>query len=88
MSFVVSGAAASTEGIAVSAIELFPNPAIEETVTISGKFTGYKVYNAVGQLIMNETNQHQIDISAFRSGIYEVVIQTSAGPISKKLSVL
>jgi hypothetical protein len=88
MSFVVSGAAASTEGIALSTIELFPNPAIEKTVTISGKFTGYKVYNAVGQLIMNETNQHQIDISAFRSGIYEVVIQTSAGPISKKLSVL
>ncbi|MEO9531007.1 MAG: S8 family serine peptidase [Crocinitomicaceae bacterium] len=88
MNFTVCGEVAGTNGYENESFGIYPNPAKGTKVEISGEVINYSVYSSTGQLLVNESNKNTINISTFSSGIYVVVIQTSAGVISQKLQVL
>ena len=67
-------------------ITLFPNPAKDElTITSSGKISGIKLTNLLGQIVYSwqlasGSQQVQVDVSAFPAGVYFVKINgPSAG---------
>lgn len=74
-------------------LKIFPNPG-KETVTIAQtgdvNMTHIAVYNIMGQKIYAaevKGGKHQINVSAFASGMYNVVIDTNKGNATKKLEV-
>lgn len=88
MTFDVSGEFTSLSDLSHSTINLYPNPSSGQMVMITGQVESYQIYNSSGQLVSNVENEELIDISAFGSGIYVVVINTKSGAESKKLTVL
>ncbi len=64
-------------------ITLFPNPAKDElTITSSGKISGIKITNLLGQTVYSRplaggSQQVQVDVSAFPAGVYFVKINRS-----------
>lgn len=63
-------------------IELYPNPATEmvQIKGLTGKNT-VKVFNAVGQLMVEETTEnsvHTLKLSALASGVYQVQVSRNA----------
>ena len=82
----------------IKKISIYPNPSIDESIldfslTNSSEIT-IKVLNTIGQVVHQITsnltlgsNKISIDTKNFSSGIYEVVIESKNGTITKKLSV-
>lgn len=81
-----------------SSVELFPNPTSSETslqITLINQSTvTINVLNTVGQVVYQSvsslnagTNAINIDTRNFAAGIYNVVIASQDGSITKKLSV-
>lgn len=77
---------------------LYPNPAQNETmltVLLSEESTvTVRIINAVGQVVYDSlshlkagTNTLQLDTENYTSGIYNVVISSATGAITKKLSI-
>lgn len=74
-------------------LRIFPNPG-KETVTVAQtgdvKMNHIEVYNIMGQKVYAadvKTEKHQIDVASFASGMYNVLISTNKGKVTKKLEV-
>jgi chitodextrinase len=77
-----------------AAITLAPNPA-KDFVNVSGKgdvkMKYLEVYNLVGQRIIRSemnTSKYQLNISGLPSGLYNVVIGTEQGRVTKKIEII
>lgn len=78
--------------ISESKFNLYPNPALDNfrIESFNESIQRVDVYNIYGQLLYSEkptTQNAQINISGFKSGIYPVVIYTNSGSATKKLVV-
>ena len=82
----------------ISAVELFPNPTVNETsvniTVVKSSDVSVSVLNNVGQIVYQTvsalsagSNKVNIDTKQFAAGIYNVVIATENGSVTKKLSV-
>lgn len=82
----------------ISLVELFPNPAVNETsaniTLVNASDVSIMVLNNVGQIVYQTasalnagSNKVNIDTKQFAAGIYNVIIATENGSITKKLSV-
>lgn len=82
----------------IETVELFPNPANNETaltVTLAEESNvTVTVLNTVGQVVYTSssdltvgTSKLQLDTKNFASGIYNVVVTSANGSVTKKLSV-
>ncbi len=80
-------------------VELFPNPTANETSLnislVNSAEVSINVLNAVGEVVYQTssalnggTNKVNIDTKNFASGIYNVVISSETGSVTKKLSVI
>jgi len=69
-------------------ITIYPNPA-NNIVNISGiDVANVKIFNNIGQLILNEYNINEINVSKLTNGIYILSVETSTGnTIQKKLII-
>lgn len=74
-------------------LKVFPNPG-KETVTISQsgnvKMSHVEIYSIMGQKIYASDvtgEKHQVNVAAFASGLYNVVIDTNKGKVTKKLEI-
>ncbi len=71
-------------------LKLTPNPA-DDFVSLSippqVKIEGVEIYNMLGAEIETRVINNQIDVSTLQSGVYIMLIETSAGSISKKLVI-
>ncbi|MCJ8291658.1 MAG: T9SS type A sorting domain-containing protein [Crocinitomicaceae bacterium] len=66
-----------------------PNPVSNQlTITAQGVNTG-AIYNGVGQKVrsLEFTNEHTLDVSDLKGGVYIVVLETETGTISERLIV-
>ena len=74
-----------------SELLIYPNPAEKEVnIRFAGVEFNYTVYNNLGQLIVNKTNNQDvvsIDLSAFAKGIYLIEVEAGKDKIRKKLIV-
>jgi len=81
----------SNTEILLNSFTLYPNPANESVHIISSKqLKQISVYNTNGQLIMGEVIvgfNHLLITSTFPSGLYLVKIKTTAGEITRLLSI-
>jgi hypothetical protein len=69
-------------------IIICPNPA-SHFITISGdRVSEVKMYNNIGQLVLNQKNTNTINVSALQNGIYVLSIETSIGHIIQKKIVI
>jgi hypothetical protein len=68
-------------------ITIYPNPATNLIHLSSDKVSEVKIYNNIGQLILNEYNTNEINVSALTNGIYILLIETSTGNIQKKITI-
>lgn len=75
-------------------IRIYPNPG-KETVTISHnnsvKINRIELYNLSGQRVLSvdvRADKQQINVSGMAAGIYNVLINTDKGSITKKLEVI
>lgn len=76
-------------------LRVYPNPG-KTSVTVSSydgtlRITGVAVYNLMGQQVYKATvkgAEHKVDVSAMASGIYNVIIETDKGKVTKKLEVI
>jgi len=66
----------------------YPNP-VNNAVHISGAdIANVKVFNNIGQLILNEYNTNEINASKLTNGIYILSIETLTGnTIQKKIII-
>lgn len=73
---------------------LFPNPGKDKvTIKYSGnvKMNSVSVYNLMGQKVYNASvkdNLHILNVSALANGIYNVIIDTERGRVTKKLEII
>ena len=73
----------------VDAIEMYPNPASDRITFLPQKSTTYNftIYDATGRVIDNKIalqGTHQINISDFASGIYQVKFEMQGSSVTKK----
>ena len=52
----------------------------------SGEIISTNLYDVLGNVVLNQTTNHQINISSLATGIYLLNINTTAGSISKKIA--
>ncbi|MCL2435760.1 MAG: T9SS type A sorting domain-containing protein [Lentimicrobiaceae bacterium] len=69
-------------------ILIYPNPT-NNIVNISGiDVANVKIFNSIGQLVLNQHNTNAINVSALQNGIYILSVKTSTGSIiQKKISI-
>jgi hypothetical protein len=77
----------------VDGIAVFPNPARDIlNISSTADITHVTVMNYVGQVVHNqkvvEDNDLQISVAGFEPGVYVVKVETSAGILVKKITVL
>jgi len=69
-------------------LHLYPNPA-NDIVHISGfDITNVKIFNTIGQLILNQHNTNTINVSKLTNGIYILSIEISTGYIIHKKIII
>jgi len=72
----------------LSQLSLYPNPS-SDIITIntpSGvEITSTTLYNLLGKIVLNNTNNNQINLSDLPTGVYILNITTDNGSISKKV---
>jgi hypothetical protein len=69
-------------------IMIYPNPATNMIHLSGDMILGVRIYNNIGQLIINKCNTNIIDVSKLTNGIYIVSIETSTGNIQKKIVIM
>ena len=73
----------------LSQLSIYPNPS-SEIITIntpSGvEIISTNLYDVLGNVVLKQTTNHQINISSLATGIYLLSINTTAGSISKKIA--
>ncbi|MEK6616896.1 MAG: T9SS type A sorting domain-containing protein [Bacteroidota bacterium] len=69
-------------------IKIYPNPA-SSIVRVDGEenIISIKVLNLLSQVMINENNQNNFDVSKLENGIYFVEVVTTKGVATKKLIV-
>lgn len=77
-----------------AALKMYPNPS-KDKVTISNKssikMSGIEIYNVIGQKVYSVkagTDTLDINIESLATGIYNVIINTDQGKVTKKLEVI
>lgn len=73
----------------LSQLSIYPNPS-SEIITINTP-TGVEIistnlYDVLGNLVLNQTTNNQINISSLATGVYLLNINTTAGSIAKKIA--
>lgn len=73
----------------LSQLSIYPNPS-SEIITINTP-SGFEIistnlYDVLGNVVLKQTTNHQINISSLASGIYLLNINTTAGSITKKIA--
>jgi hypothetical protein len=70
---------------------LYPNPADEHVfITTSGELKRVTVYNALGQLVVDEITtgrQYELATASYTIGVYMVRVETAAGVTTRTLTV-
>ena len=69
-------------------ITIYPNPATNLITISSNKVSEVKIYNNIGQLILNEYNTNEINVSKLTNGIYLLSVEISAGNIIQKKIII
>ncbi|MBP6871326.1 MAG: carboxypeptidase regulatory-like domain-containing protein [Bacteroidales bacterium] len=76
---------------ATASFSLYPNPASEYvTITTSGDLKRVTVYNALGQLVVDEIitgKQYELAVSSYTIGVYMVRVETEAGITTRTLTI-
>jgi hypothetical protein len=74
-----------------SSFSLYPNPADDHVfITTSGELKRVTVYNALGQLVVDEITtgkQYELSTSSYTIGVYMVRVETAAGVTTRTLTV-
>ncbi|MEM0994174.1 MAG: T9SS type A sorting domain-containing protein, partial [Bacteroidota bacterium] len=73
----------------VPKIKIYPNPATD-VLYINSKdldIQQIEVYDLFGRLLLQYTASEQIDVSAWKSGLYFIHIKTDQGNMSKKINI-
>ena len=65
-------------------IIIYPNPT-KDIINISGNEFSINIYNAIGELIINEENPSIIDLSIYPVGIYTLQILYKNNIITKQI---
>ena len=72
-------------------VSVFPNPTNDKVWVAGNGLESVKVYNAMGQLVFAEnygdTEQMEIDLSAFSAGVYMITVQSRDGQVMNKTLV-
>ena len=69
-------------------ITIYPNPATNVINIFGDSVLEVKIYNNIGQLILNEYNTNEINVSKLTNGIYILSIETLTGnTIQKKITI-
>ncbi|MEO5569438.1 MAG: T9SS type A sorting domain-containing protein [Bacteroidia bacterium] len=74
-------------------ISVYPNP-VKDVLTINSgkaKINSLEIYNSLGQVILNEktaTSKINLDTQNFEQGIYLLKLETDAGIVNRKFSVV
>jgi hypothetical protein len=75
----------------ISGVNIYPNPSsglfFIENSSLKGEYT-VAVYNSVGKLVNEGRNVSSLDISTCASGIYYVRINSQAGILNTKISIV
>jgi hypothetical protein len=70
---------------------LYPNPATDHAfITTTGDLKRVTVYNAIGQLVMDEIatgKQYELKTSSYTIGVYMVRVETAAGVTTRTLTI-
>jgi hypothetical protein len=70
---------------------LYPNPADDHVfITTSGDLKRVTVYNAIGQLVMDEITtgkQYELSTTTYTIGVYMVRVETAAGVTTRTLTI-
>lgn len=73
----------------LSQLSIYPNPS-SDIITIntpSGvEIISINLYDVLGNVVLNQTSNNQINISSLATGIYLLNINTTAGSIAKKIA--
>jgi hypothetical protein len=74
-----------------SSFSLYPNPADDHVfITTSGELKRVTVYNALGQLVVDEITtgkQYELETASYTIGVYMVRVETAAGVTTRTLTV-
>ena len=69
-------------------ILIYPNPA-NNIINIAGTdITNIKIFNNIGQIILNENNTNTINVSGLTNGLYLLTIETSTGQTTQKKLII
>jgi lysyl endopeptidase len=75
----------------VGSFSLYPNPANDHVfITTSGDLKRVTVYNALGQLVVDEITtgkQYELATSGYTIGVYMVRVETAAGVTTRTLTI-
>ena len=69
-----------------SEVKVFPNPVARTLTVRSSNPVTIEVYNSLGALVVPQTTDNQIDMSAMPVGMYQVVIRHDGRSIVKNIS--
>ncbi|WP_114783685.1 pectate lyase family protein [Botryobacter ruber] len=79
MSAVYAGAPLGIKNSKEQVIKVYPNPAVNEVMVPWEKQTLFLLYSATGSLLKTGLTNQFFDMSAFKAGLYFVVIQGESG---------
>ena len=83
--YIVVGDATGNGDIQGDILMFYPNPAREIlNITCSNDFT-VRIFNETGKLVLTAKNEHQINLSSLRTGLYIMEINTKSGITRHKL---
>ena len=94
--FTLQGGTASIPDLLTSSISIWPNPA-EDLLYISNRsgspVESIVITDALGKIVLNERpvgviTDHQIGLGEFDPGAYLIRLETGAGPVVKRVTVL
>jgi hypothetical protein len=79
------------EGSGASSFSLYPNPADDHVfITTSEELKRVTVYNALGQLVVDEITtgkQYELTTAGYTIGVYMVRVETTAGVTTRTLTI-
>jgi cyanophycinase-like exopeptidase len=74
-----------TSNFESDAFFMYPNPFENEILISDSESTSIKIYDSLGQLILESVNKKSIKTENFVSGIYNVLIKKEGNTISKRM---
>ena len=66
-------------------ITVFPNPTTGFVTIATSLQVDISIYNAFGQLVLQENNAKQIDITSLSDGIYQMILTYDGNKFTKKI---